>query len=98
MSQVHHTHQQAPERWNNDGLDRGVVDLYARRMAVVAVLREEIRQEELERIVVTQPFGRPFTAQPSFPPDPPETQSGFAGLRKKLSGAAPGPRRKLATS
>lgn len=97
MAQVDPTQQQASERWTNDGLDRGVVDLYARRMAVVAAGREEARQEALERIVVTRPFGRPFTAQPSFPPDPPETQSGFAGLRRKLAGSAPAPRRKLAT-
>lgn len=97
MSPVHATQSQAPERWSNDGLDRGVVDLYARRMAVVAAVREEARQEALERIVVTQPFGRPFTAQPSFPPDPPVRESGFAGLRRKLAGSAPAPRRKLAT-
>ena len=54
-------------------------------------------KEALERIVVTQPFGRPFTAQPSFPPDPPVRESGFAGLRRKLAGSATAPRRKLAT-
>jgi hypothetical protein len=89
--------QQAPGRWSNDGLDRGVIDLYARRMAVVAEMRAEARKEELERIVVTQPFGRPFTAQPSSSPAPPGSQGGFAGLRRKLAGSAPAPRRKLAT-
>ncbi len=98
MSQVHSLRLQEPDHWSNDGLDRGIVDLYARRMAVVSARREETRQEELERVVVTQPFGRPFTAQPSFPPDPPEAQGALAGLRKKLAGAAPGPRRKLAAS
>jgi hypothetical protein len=98
VSQVHHTHHAQPEIWTNEGLDRGIVDLYARRLAGISERREVARLDELERNVVTQPFGRPFTAQPSFPPDPPETLSGLAGLRKKLAGAAPGPRRKLATS
>lgn len=98
VSQVHHSHHAQPDSWTNDGLDRGIVDLYARRMAGMSVRREEARLDEFERKVVTQPFGRPFTAQPSFPPDPPETQGTLAGLRKRLAGAAPGPRRKLATS
>jgi hypothetical protein len=98
VSQDYHTHHAQPERWSNDGLDRGIVDLYARRMAGMSERREEARQDELDRMVVTQPFGRPFTAQPSFPPDPPETHGAFGGLRKRLGGAAPGPRRKLATS
>ena len=98
VSQVHHTHYAQTENWTNDGLDRGIVDLSARRMAGMSERREEARQEELERMVVTKPFGRPFTAQPSFPPDPPETQGALAGLRKKIAGVAPGPRRKLATS
>jgi hypothetical protein len=98
VSQDYHTHHPQPERWSNDGLDRGIVDLYARRMSGMSERRAEARQDELDRMVVTQPFGRAFTAQPSFPPDPPETQGALGGLRKKLGSAAPGPRRKLATS
>jgi hypothetical protein len=98
VAQAHTTHTSQPDYWTNEGLDRGIVDLYARRLAGMSARREEARLDELERTVVTQPFGRPFTAQPSFPPDPPETLSGLAGLRKRLAGAAPVPRRKLATS
>ena len=98
VPQVHPTPSPESDNWTNEGLDRGIVDLYARRLAGISTRREEARLDELERNVVTQPFGRPFTAQPSFPPDPPETLSGLAGLRKKLAGATPGPRRKLATS
>lgn len=98
VSQGHPTHAPLLEYWTNEGLDRGIVDLYARRMAGLAQHREEARQEEIERAVVTQPFGRPFTAQPSAPSEQPDSPGSFAGLRKKLSESAPGPRRKLATS
>jgi hypothetical protein len=88
-----------PDRWSSDGLERGIVDLYARRMAAMSARREDARQEALDRIVVTQPFGRPFTAQPSFPPDPDELErGGLAVIRRKLAGAATAPRGKLATS
>jgi len=98
VPQVHPTLTPQSASWTNEGLERGIVDLYARRLAGMSARREAARLDELERTVVTQPFGRPFTAQPSFPPDPPETLSGLAGLRKKLAAATPGPRRKLATS
>lgn len=77
-----------------------MIDLYAQRMAAVARKREAARVAELERIVVTQPFGRPFTSQPSFPPDPPESEStGLARLRQRLAGASASPARgKMATS
>jgi hypothetical protein len=98
VSPVHPTQKQDVKTWSNEALERGIVDLYARRMGSVRVTQADARQEALDRIVITQPFGRAFTAQPSFPPDPPEAQGSLAGLRKKLAGAAPGPRRKLATS
>lgn len=100
MSQVHTSQLQQTDSWSNDGLDRGIVDLYARRIAMVAAHNEQTRQDALDRIVVTRPFGRAFTAQPSFPPDPPELESrGLAGLRRKLAGSSSStPRGKLATS
>ena len=98
VSPEYPTQQQDPKTWSNDALDRGIVDLYARRMSAVHVTQADARQDALDRIVITQPFGRAFTAQPSFPPDPTEVQGTLAGLRKKLADAAPGPRRKLATS
>ena len=85
----------------NEASDRGIVDLYARRIYAVGEARAVERQEALDRIVVTQPFGRAFTAQPSYPPDPSEGEpvlpGGIAGLRRRLSGAST-PSRKLATS
>ncbi len=84
--------------WSSDVLERGIVDLYARRISTVSVQHAEARQDALDRIVVTKPFGRPFTAQPSYPPDPvDELPGGLAGLRRKLASAAT-PARKLATS
>jgi hypothetical protein len=67
-------------------------------MAMVADQRAVERQEELDQIVVTEPFGRAFTAQPSYPPDPSETLGGLAGMRKRLASATTNPKRKLATS
>lgn len=85
----------------NDPLDHGIVDLYARRKGAVSAQRAQDRQVAAERIVVTQPFGRAFTAQPSYPPDPAEREAplpgGLAGLRRKLAGSTT-PSRKLATS
>jgi hypothetical protein len=81
--------------------EHGIVDLYARRMRAVGDVTAAQRQEALDRMVVTQPFGRAFTAQPSYPPDlsesDPALPGGLAGLRRKLAGAAT-PVRKLATS
>jgi hypothetical protein len=81
--------------------EHGIVDLYARRMGAVGEVQAAERQEALERIVVTQPFGRAFTAQPSYPPDlsesDPALPGGLAGLRRRLAAAAT-PSRKLATS
>lgn len=89
-----------PDAWSSEALERGIVDLYARRAAALAAQHNDARREALERIVVTQPFGRPFTAQPSFPPDPDELeQGGLAAIRRRLVGAAgAAPRGKLATS
>lgn len=98
MSTHSDTHSETPPRWSNEQLGGGIVDLYANRMAAVATSAETTRQETLDRIVVTQPFGRAFTAQPSFPPDLPEASRGLAGLRKKLAVATPERPRKLATS
>lgn len=98
MSPVYLTQKQDPKTWSNDALERGIVDLYARRMGTVRVTQADARQDALDRIVTTQPFGRAFTAQPSFPPDPQDEQGSLTGLRRKLAGAVPGPRRKLATS
>ncbi len=81
-------------------MEHGVVDLYALRMRAVSTQVAAERQDALDRMVVTQPFGRAFTAQPSYPPDPSEDASipgGLAGLRRRLSGVA-SPSRKLATS
>lgn len=81
-------------------MEHGVVDLYALRMRAVSTQAATERQDALDRIVVTQPFGRAFTAQPSYPPDPSEdvsVPSGLAGLRRRLSDVAI-PSRKLATS
>jgi hypothetical protein len=78
-----------------------MVDLYARRMGAVSAQHAAERNDALDRIVVTKPFGRAFTAQPSYPPDPTETETahrgGLAGLRRRLAGATT-PSRKLATS
>jgi hypothetical protein len=86
---------------SNSAPERGIVDLYARRMRAVGDVTAAQRQEALDRMVVTQPFGRAFTAQPSYPPDlsgsDPALPGGLAGLRRKLAGAAT-PVRKLATS
>jgi hypothetical protein len=98
VSAVQPTSTETIDSWSNDELNRGIIDLYARRRAAVVERETEAQQDALDRIVVTQPFGRAFTAQPSFPPDPSEDARGLAGLRKKLAEAAPGPRRKLATS
>jgi hypothetical protein len=98
VSQDYATRNRTNTSWPTDALERGIVDLYAQRMGTVSKQRAEARQDELDRIVVTQPFGRPFTAQPSYPPDPvDELPGGFAGLRRKLT-AATTPARKLATS
>ncbi len=98
MSPVHPTSIERPVSDSSDDLDRGIVDLYTRRMAMVADRRAVQRQEELDQIVVTEPFGRAFTAQPSYPPDPSEALGGLASMRKRLTGASANPRRKLATS
>lgn len=82
-------------------LERGIVDLYARRMSAVGMMEAMRRDDEMARSIVTQPFGRAFTAQPSFPPDPnlnaESAPGGLAGLRRRLTGSTP-PTRKLATS
>jgi hypothetical protein len=100
VSQDHLLEANVIDNWSSDGLERGIVDLYARRAAAVAAQRDEARQEALDRMVVTQPFGRPFTAQPSFPPDPEAVEpGGLAAIRRRLAGAAgTAPRGKLATS
>ena len=100
VSQVHPLSPDHSENWSSEGLERGIVDLYARRLTALATRTAEARQDALDRMVVTQPFGRPFTAQPSFPPDPKEAeQGGLAAIRRKLAGAAGAtPRGKLATS
>lgn len=81
--------------------EHGIVDLYARRMGALREAQVAEHQVELDHMVVTKPFGRPFTAQPSFPPDPAagdaEIASGLARLRHRLAAAAT-PNRKLATS
>ena len=82
-------------------MGNGLIDLYAQRMQAVSANASAERQAQLDRIVVTQPFGRAFTAQPSYPPDPSQhdatQRGGLAGLRRRLSGSAT-PSRKLATS
>src|SRR5215204_842312 len=87
--------------WSNDGLEAGIVDLYARRQSAVRAHSAVEQKEAIERIVVTQPFGRAFTAQPSYPPDPVNADEvpvgGIAGIRRKLAGVTI-PARKLATS
>ena len=89
------------QNWANLSIERGIVDLYARRVALAAEHRTADQQDALDRLVVTKPFGRPFTAQPSFPPDPAEDAgaqaSGLAGLRRRLAGGT-SPTRKFATS
>lgn len=97
MSQ-HHSGLRNLEPWSNDSFEHGIIDLYARRMEVVAYQRETARQESLDRLIITQPFGRPFTAQPSPPAEPEPAPRGLAELRKRFAGAHRGPRRRLATS
>ncbi len=101
VSQDHSTPFRTSRAWSNDTLDRGIVDLYARRIGAIGEQQAADRQEALDRIVVTQPFGRAFTAQPSYPPDLADTEEaqsgGIAGLRRRLAGAST-PSRKLATS
>jgi hypothetical protein len=101
VSQDHSIQINTTRPWSNDTLERGIVDLYARRMSAIGELKATERQEALDRIVTTQPFGRAFTAQPSYPPDPTEIgeakSGGIAGLRRRLAGAST-PSRKLATS
>jgi len=87
-----------PDLWSNDDLDHGIVDLYAQRMEMVARQREHVRQEALDRMVVTQPFGRPFTAQSPVPEGSSEPDAHPAGLRRRLGEAVSTPRRRLATS
>jgi hypothetical protein len=62
VSQDHLFKTDVIDGWSSDGLERGIVDLYARRVTAVTTRREAARQEALDRMVVTQPFGRPFTA------------------------------------
>ena len=98
VSQDNATQNRTLPPWSNDALERGMVDLYARRMGTVSVQQAAERKDTLDKIVVTQPFGRAFTAQPSYPPDPDTAlPGGLAGLRRKLAGATT-PSRKLATS
>ncbi|MCO5223265.1 MAG: hypothetical protein M9947_17075 [Thermomicrobiales bacterium] len=103
MSHHSSTQDDARSRWSDDQLPGGIVDLYARRMAMVRTQRTAERQRELDDIVITQPFGRAFTAQPSYPPDPAQLESEpggpLAGIRRRLAGSSGVPaRRKLATS
>lgn len=101
VSQDYATQIQATLPVANDAPERGIVDLYAWRLAAVREHQAAARQEALDRTVVTKPFGRAFTAQPSYPPDPSETEmslpGGIAGLRRRLTGSS-APARKLATS
>ena len=86
------------EPWSSDGFGHGIIDLYARRMEMVAYQREVTRAESLDRQVITQPFGRPFTARPSSPPEAEHAPGGWSELRRKLTIPGRGPRRRLATS
>lgn len=101
MSQDHTFRNRTESDWSSADLEHGVIDLYARRVQLVKDHEAAIQQRELERRVVTKPFGRPFTAQPSYPPDELEQErekiGGLAGLRRRLTSAA-APARKLATS
>jgi hypothetical protein len=101
VSQDYASQNSARDRWSNEGFEHGIVDLYARRKTALETVKATERQDALDRIVVTQPFGRAFTAQPSYPPDPSADEAtvagGLAGLRRKLAGAT-APARKLATS
>lgn len=101
MSHQYSIQAKTARSWSNDALERGIVDLYAGRMGAISELQAAERQDALDRLVVTQPFGRAFTAQPSYPPDPTETEAsqpgGIAGLRRRIAGAST-PSRKLATS
>lgn len=84
---------QEHETWS---ADRGILDLYTRRMAAVAEAEQLERVRTIDQHVITKPFGRPFTAQPSYPPDPAaDPASAMAALRRRL---VPSPSRKLATS
>ncbi len=84
-----------PGHWSNDDFDHGIVDLYTRRMELAATERERARIRALEQRVVTQPFGRAFTAQPVIQPEPEEPRPGF---RERLASVGRDPRRRLATS
>lgn len=101
MSYDHPILTKTTRPWSNDAFERGITDLYARRIGAISELQAAEQQEALDRMVTTQPFGRAFTAQPSYPPDPKETEEshpgGIAGLRRRIAGAST-PSRKLATS
>lgn len=101
MSQDYPISTKTTRSWSNDALERGIVDLYARRIDDINGIQAAEQQDALDRTVITQPFGRAFTAQPSYPPDPRETDEsqpgGIAGLRRRIAGAST-PSRKLATS
>ena len=101
VSQEIATQNRRMSQRSNDVPEHGIVDLYARRIGAVSEVRAAARQDALDRIIVTQPFGRAFTAQPSYPPDLSASDSalpgGLAGLRRRLTSASL-PSRKLATS
>lgn len=84
--------------WSNASFEHGIVDLYARRMELAAELREHARQDAIDGIVITQPFGRLFTPQPTPPPEPEPPRDGLSEWRKRFAGAGRGHRRRLATS
>lgn len=98
MSRVHPTDLLQPGIWSNEMLDHGIVDLYARRMELVATRRERASQDAREQLVITQPFGRSFTDQPPQLPEPEPAPNGLAELRQKLTSANHKPRRRWATS
>ncbi|TXG83608.1 MAG: hypothetical protein E6R14_05800 [Thermomicrobiales bacterium] len=101
MSQDIASRGRASHDWSNATMERGIVDLYARRVSMMAESSMTAEQDALDRVVVTRPFGRPFAAQPSFPPDLDEADvvhaGALAGLRRRLSSGNT-PTRKLATS
>lgn len=98
MSRVHPTDLLQPGIWSNEMLDHGIVDLYTRRMELGATRRERALQDAHEQMVITQPFGRPFTEQPPQLPESVSAPGGLAEWRQKLASATHKPRRRWATS
>lgn len=98
MARVNLTDLLQPGLWTNETLDHGIIDLYARRMELVANQQAIQQQTPVERPVVTRSFGRAFAAQPSFPPDPSEADRASAEIRQPPTRSSTAPRNKLATS